>query len=96
VVLCCADQAQQCDKGSIAIVTASLLNDAHTLLSTLVSQKPLQLSPIPSIPPEAKEAINSVNLDSIVIVSHSAGAVTAIDMLTGRVFLLFTLCTDRV
>ena len=69
-----ADQADQCDKGSFAAVTASLVNDVHSLLS---SQTPLQ------IPPEASEAVRTLNRDSIVLVSHSYGGVAAVDMLAG-------------
>ena len=67
----------------MAIVTGSMVNDVHNLLSTLASQNSLELSPVSSIPSEAKDAMKSVNLESYVAVSHSAGAVTAIDMLTG-------------
>ncbi|KAA6424071.1 MAG: hypothetical protein FRX49_06030 [Trebouxia sp. A1-2] len=78
------DEELQCDKDSIAIVTGSLVNDVHTLLTTLTSQGPSEQLPIPHITPEAQGAIKDVNLDSFVVVAHSAGAVTAIDMLTGR------------
>lgn len=70
-----ADQADQCDKGSFAAVTASLVNDVHSLLS---SQTPLQ------IPPEASEAVRNLNRDSIVLVAHSYGGVAAVDMLAGK------------
>ena len=79
-----ADEEQQCDKDSIAIVTGSLVNDVHTLLKTLTSLDPPEQPPIPHITTEARGAIKNVNLDSFVVVSHSAGAVTAIDMLTGQ------------
>lgn len=71
-----ADQADQCDKGSFAAVTASLVNDVHSLLS---SQTPLQ------IPAEASEAVRTLNPDSIVLVAHSFGGVAAVDMLAGKV-----------
>lgn len=77
-----ADQADQCDKDSFAIVTASLVNDVHSLLSSL-SGAPQHL-PTPQISPKAVDAMKSVNTDSIVLVSHSAGAVTAVDMLAGK------------
>ncbi|KAL0020304.1 hypothetical protein WJX77_005064 [Trebouxia sp. C0004] len=78
------DEEQLCDKDSIAIVTGSLVNDVHTLLTNLTSRDPSEQPPIPHITAEAQDAIKNVNLDSFVVVSHSAGAVTAIDMLTGR------------
>lgn len=77
-----ADQAEQCDKDSFAIVTASLVNDVHSLLSSLSGAH--QPSPNPQIPTEALDAMKSVNTDSIVLLSHSAGAVTAVDMLAGK------------
>ncbi|KAL3136341.1 hypothetical protein ABBQ38_005603 [Trebouxia sp. C0009 RCD-2024] len=80
------DQADQCDKDSFAIVTASLVNDVHSLLSSL-SGAPQHL-PTPQISPKAVDAMKSVNTDSIVLVSHSAGAVTAVDMLAGK-------CNDK-
>lgn len=91
LLLCYADEEQQCDRDSIAIVTGSLVNDVHTLLTTLKSQDPSEQSPIPHITPEAQGAIKNVNLDSFVVVSHSAGAVTAIDMLTGQAY-FFPVC----
>ena len=91
LLLCYADEEQQCDRDSIAIVTGSLVNDVHTLLTTLTSQDPSEQPPIPHITPEAQGAIKNVNLDSFVVVSHSAGAVTAIDMLTGQAY-FFPVC----
>ena len=83
--MCHADQADHCDKDSIAIVTASLVNDVHSVLTSLSgsSSRPL---PIPQIPSEAMQAVKSVKPDSIVLVSHSAGAVTAVDMLAGKLY----------
>ena len=85
--MCCADQADHCDKDSIAVVTASLVNDVHSILTSLSgsSSRPL---PIPS---EAMQAVKSVNPDSIVLMSHSAGAVTAVDMLAGKLYLCLLL-----
>ena len=91
VMLCYADEEERCDKDSIAIVTGSLVNDVHTLLTSLTSQDPPEQPPILPITPEAQGAIKNVNLDSFVVVSHSAGAVTAIDMLTGQDF-FFSVC----
>ena len=88
--MCHADQADHCDKDSFAIVTASLVNDVHSILTSLSgsSSRPL---PIPQLPSEAVKAVKSVNPDSIVLVSHSAGAVTAVDMLAGKLYGLFLL-----
>lgn len=82
--ICLADQADQCHKDSIAIVTASLVNDVHSILTSLSGSSP-QTLPIPQLPSEAMQAVKSVNPDSIVLMSHSAGAVTAVDMLAGKV-----------
>lgn len=84
--ICHADQADHCDKDSMAIVTASLVNDVHSLLTSLSDNSPPQSLPLPQIPSEAKQAVKSVNPDSIVLMSHSAGAVTAVDMLAGKLY----------
>lgn len=83
--MCHADQADHCDKDSMAIVTASLVNDVHSLLTSLSGNSPRPL-PLPQMPSEAIQAVKSVNPDSIVLVSHSAGAVTAVDMLAGKLY----------
>ena len=64
-------------------MTASLVNDIHMLLQTLTSPDPEQPAPTPHLPPEAAQALREVNDDSIVLVAHSAGGVTAVDMLSG-------------
>ena len=80
--MCFADQADQCDPDSFAMVTASLVNDVHSLLTSLTGGTQLLL--LPQIPSEAIQAIKNVNADSIVLMAHSAGAVTAVDMLAGK------------
>ena len=81
--MCHADQAEHCDQDSFAIVTASLVNDVHNLLTSLSGSSPRPL-PMPQVPSDAVQAVRSVNPDSIVLISHSAGAVTAVDMLAGK------------
>lgn len=56
-------------------MTASLVNDIHSLLSPL---------PVPQIPSEASEAVKSVSGDSIVLVSHPYEGVAPVDMLAGE------------
>ena len=81
-----ADQADHCDKDSFVIITASLVNDVHNLLKTLSSSDSQRLLPIPQIQLDAMDALKNVDSDSIVLVAHSAGGVTAVDMLTGSIY----------
>ena len=87
-----ADQADQCDKDSFVIITASLVNDIHNLLKTLSSSDSRRLLPIPQTQPETIEALKNLDTDSIVLVAHSAGGVTAVDMLTGTICCYSTSC----
>lgn len=67
------------------MVTGSLVNDIHNLLSDIQAATPQdQASTSAQFPAETREALQRVNLNSIVLASHSLGSLTAIDMLTGE------------
>ena len=88
-----ADQAEHCDRDSIAMVTGSMVNDIHHFLSDQKnpSQTPDQ-SPVATLSSEAKDALKKVNPNNIILASHSLGSLTAIDMLTGEGLFLALNC----
>ena len=79
-----ADQAKHCDRDSIAMVTGTLVNDIQNLLSDVTHGQTNDQSAASQLPTEAKDALKKTNLNSIVLVSHSLGSMTAIDMMTGE------------
>lgn len=61
--------------------TASMLNDVHTVLEGLT--KGADHATPCDIEEEVKAALVPLKTDSVVLVSHSLGSLTAINMLTG-------------
>ena len=61
--------------------TASMLNDVHHVLSSLTTTA--EEGTQSSINADTKAALAALNLESIVLMSHSLGSLTAINMLTG-------------
>lgn len=64
------------------MITASLLNDVHNVLSSLLADG--QHAAVTSINEDARAALVPLDVDQIVLFSHSLGGVTAINMLTGQ------------
>ena len=66
--------------------TATIFGDVHSLLTQWTGQQSSSASsfPAPPLPQVALEAIKNLDVNSAVIVGHSAGGRAALDMVTGR------------
>lgn len=74
----------QCPNNSWSAPTASVFNDVHTLLYNVVHAKEFGPSSLgPHLEANARKAIQSTKLDSVVILGHSFGVQTAIAMVSG-------------
>ena len=72
-----AGMAPSCPKDSLIMITASLLNDVHTVLASLTANSKTAVT---TINKDARAALAPLNLNQIVLFSHSLGAVTAITL----------------
>lgn len=84
-IILAATREPQCSNTSYDSPTATLLRDVHNVLTHWTGQRPFASNfPTPPLSLDAQTAIKEVNVDSAVVLGHSAGGRVAVDMVTGE------------
>ena len=80
------DRDPSCPTDTWAAPTASIFNDVHTVLASLVQGSACSILPNlhEKVSNDAQTAVRSTNLEAAVLLGHSFGATVAIDIITGE------------